>query len=67
MSKSNYRLFFAQCKHLLRMVKFCEKANVNPVCFSRFMKGEEFNYYLSLEKLQDLYNVVIDELSSLIA
>lgn len=67
MSKNDYRLFFAQCKRLLKMVRFCEKANVNYVCYTRFMKGEEFNYYISLDKLHNLYDVIIDELTSIIA
>lgn len=67
MSKNDFRLFFAQCRPLLKMVKFCEKAGVSCVCFSRFMKGKEFNYCLSLGKLRNLYDVIIDELSSIIA
>ena len=58
MSKNEYREFFAECKPFLKMKYFCELAGVNPVSLSIFMKGQEWDYEMSLQKCNDLYIMI---------
>ena len=58
MTKNEYRAFFAECKPFLKLKNFCELAGVNPVSLSRFMKGQEWDYEMSLQKLNELYIVI---------
>lgn len=55
MSKSDYRSFFANVKPFIKLNYFCKVCGVHPVNLSRFMKGSEWDYEISDEKLQDLY------------
>lgn len=65
MSKNSYREFFAQCKSLIKFSRICELAGVSRVTFSRFMKGDQFNWCLSLDTLSRLYDVLQSELQKL--
>ena len=65
--KYSYREYFASVSGMLKMKYFCEKAGVSPVAFSRFMKGPDFDWCLSVEKLQKLQDTIISELSEKIA
>lgn len=67
MSKNFYREFFAKCMPFLRMRYFLNKAGVSPVAFSRFMKGSDFDFQLSIGKLESLYNSIIEEVQENIA
>lgn len=64
-TKNDYRLFFAECKAMLKMKYFCKLANINTVNFSRFMKSEDFNWCMSIAALDRLYNVVLDTLEKI--
>lgn len=65
MSKSSYREYFAECKSLIKFSRICELAGVHRVSFSRFMKGKEFDWCLSVESLQKIYDTLQDELQKL--
>lgn len=66
MTKNDYRMFFASCKPMLKLKYFVEAAGVNHVTFYRFMKSEDFNRELSIEKLE-LIKSCITEILSVIA
>ena len=58
MTKNEFRSFFAQCKPFLKIKYFLNLADISPVNFSRFMKGSEWDYEMSLESLNKLYYIV---------
>lgn len=59
MSKNEFRTFFAQCKPFLKFKYFLHLADIDPANFSRFMKGNEWDYEMSLDSLNKLYTVII--------
>lgn len=60
MTKNDYRTFFAQCKPFIRFRFFLDLAKISPVNFSRFMRGDEWDYEVSLDKLNVLYHCILD-------
>ncbi len=65
MTKKDYRAFFAQCKVMLKMNYFCKLVGIHPVNFSRFMKDSEYDWCISIEKLNELYDCIIGELEKI--
>lgn len=65
LTKKDYRSFFAQCKHMLKMKYFLEIAGISPVNFSRFMKSSDFDWCMSVESLDKLYFVITDTLNKI--
>lgn len=66
MMKNDYREFFAQCKLYLKLNRFCEIANVNRINLSRFLKGESYNWCMSIDSCKRLYdciNNVLDKIA----
>lgn len=59
MTKNEYRTFFASCKDFLKMRYFLQKVGIASSTFSLFMRGEEMNYIISLDKLHNLYDEVM--------
>ena len=57
--KNLYRKFFAECKPVIKMKPFLDRNGINQSAFSRFLKGQEFNYEISLDKLQALYQDIV--------
>jgi hypothetical protein len=62
-SKAMYRAYFADVVLWLKMNYFLKRANVDQPNFSRFMKGEEYDYLISVEKLEALYKVVHEKIT----
>lgn len=60
MTKNEYRQFFANVRPFLNMKSFLDLAEIKSPCFSRFMKGEGWDYEISHEKLNTLYFCIID-------
>lgn len=58
MTKNDYRTFFAYCKSYIVFKPFLIECNIPQSNFSRFMKSSEFDYYLSIDKLECLYNSI---------
>ena len=65
MEKNEYRIFFAECMKMLKMKYYLNVAKISPVTFSRFMKGPDFDWCLSVEKLQYLQDVISSELAKI--
>ena len=65
MTKNDYRLFFAECKPVLRLAYFLKRNGLAPSTFSIFMKGKEFDYMISLDRLQALYADICDTLAKI--
>lgn len=62
MTKGDYRRFFTQIKDFVKFNYFLKKLDINQSCFSKFMKNEYFDYQMSLEKLQLLYNEICESI-----
>lgn len=60
MTKNSYREFFANVKPFLKLNYFCKLSGVSQVSLSRFMKGSEWNYEISEERLHVLYSAIVD-------
>lgn len=65
MSKADYRQFFAYCIPFLKMKYFCKLAGVSNVNLSRFMKGSEWDYELSIESCNKLANTIIQYIDNI--
>lgn len=59
MTKQDFREIFSVLSYYLKMNKFLEKAKISPSNFSRFMKSEVYDDLISLEKLNNLLEVII--------
>ena len=57
-SKSGYRTYFADVSVFLRMQYFLDRAGIHKSNFSRFMKDQTFDYLISIEKLDLLYQEI---------
>lgn len=62
-SKSAYRQYFANVKMWLKMNYFLKNSGVDQPNFSRFLRSEEFDYLISLEKLHRLYEEIQKKLT----
>lgn len=60
MSKDSLRLFFVDLKGYICFKPFLEKADIKGSSFSRFLKGSEHNYEVSLPKLMLLKQYITD-------
>lgn len=65
MSKNEYREFFAKCKPFIKYKYFCKIAGVSPVSLSRFLKGSEWDYEMSLDKCYSLYSAICQALENI--
>lgn len=63
MTKNYYRMFFASVSHFIKINYFLKKEHISQSNFSLFMKGEDFNRFMSLDKLTVLYDSVINEIN----
>lgn len=55
MTKSSLREVFAQWQPVIKFAPFLLRNGINGSSFSRFMKGQMFDFEISLNKLQALY------------
>ena len=60
MSKDSLRLFFAKLKGYICFKPFLENVGIKGSSFSRFLKGSEHNYEVSLNKLLALKQVILE-------
>lgn len=65
MTKDSYREFFANVKPILKLNYFCKLSGVSQVSLSRFMKGSEWNYEISEDRLHLLYSCIVDHLQKI--
>ena len=56
--KKDYRSFFASVKGYIVFKPFLKMAGIPESSFSLFMKNENFDYQISIEKLEELENVI---------
>lgn len=57
-TKNDFRQFFASCKGYIVFKPFLKENDIAESSFSKFLKDELFNYTISIEKLQGLYDSI---------
>jgi len=65
MSKDDYRSFFANVKAFLKMSYFLKRNGLAPSTFTLFMKGSDFDYMISLERLNAIYSDICKTLDKI--
>lgn len=65
MRKDEYRHLFAQCKQFIKFNNVCKAVGVSPSAYYQFMKGSEFNWLLSVEKLELMRLCIINTLEKI--
>lgn len=58
MTKDSYREYFANVKRYVKFRPFLIDCDIVSSQFSLFMRGSEYNWTMSIEKLDLLYNHV---------
>lgn len=65
MSKNDYRLFFDYVKPFIKLSFFCKKVGIANTTLSLFMRGDSYNYAMSIERCQELYNEIASTLNTI--
>ena len=60
MSKSSYRDFLIECKPFIKLSVFAKMIDLNPSTLSLFMKSDNNDYMISVDKLQELIDLIVD-------
>lgn len=55
MQKYDYRSYFANVKRYIKLTPLCKECGVSQSALSRFIKGEAYDYVISIESLDKLY------------
>ena len=55
-TKDSYREYFAECKPYVKFSKFLSDCDITSGQFSLFMRGSEYNWTMSIDRLQVLYD-----------
>lgn len=58
MRKCDYRFYFAKIQKFIKLRQIYEPMGIHPSTFSRFMKGEAYDYVISIDKLEMIYDGV---------
>lgn len=66
MRKNDYRAFFANVKPFIKMSYFADLVGISRTSISRFLKGEQFDYEMSLESCNRLYVAIIEHFNQFI-
>lgn len=56
--KSDYRQYFNDVKVWVKMNYFLQQCSIDSSNFSRFLKGEPYDYLISLDRLSHLYDLI---------
>lgn len=60
MKKSSYRDFLIECKPFIKLSVFAKMIDLNPSTLSLFMKSDNNDYMISVDKLQELTDLIVD-------
>lgn len=60
MTKNEFRTFFAGVKPYIKISAFLDQIGIARTTFSLFMRGEAHNYQISLDRLQVLYDAIVN-------
>ena len=66
MSKSSYREYFASVKKYVRLRPFLDMCSISAPNFSMFMRDSAYDCFLSIEKLELLYETLRSELAKIV-
>lgn len=62
-AKADYRQYFASVKMWLKMNYFLKQVNIDSSNFSRFLRSDEHDYLVSIDKLNKLYEEIQKKLT----
>lgn len=65
-NKSSYRSYFGDCKKFIKFKYILENVGVSQTTFSKFMQSDVFDYYISINKLEEIRAELVLVLDSLI-
>lgn len=60
MKKSYYYDFLTEAKPFIKLSVFCKMIDLNPATLSLFLRSKDNAYMISLEKLQQLCDLISD-------
>ena len=66
MQKCDFRSYFANVKKYVKLTPLCKEIGINQSALSRFLMGEAYDYVISLDTLQRLYNHLQDTLLKIV-
>lgn len=55
MRKCDYRSYFANVKKYVKLTPLCKEIGVSQSALSRFLMGDAYDYVISIETLNKLY------------
>ena len=58
MTKNDYREFFANVQPFIKINYFLKQLKINSANYYMFMKGDDWNRFLSIDKLEALYKAI---------
>ena len=64
-TKEYYRQYFVECMPYVKLAAVLRDLGESKQNFSKFMKSESYDHYMSLDKLERIYNHLHDILTSL--
>lgn len=62
-TKSDYRQYFNNIRVWVKMNYFLKQCNIDSSNFSRFLKGEPYDYLISIDRLECLSNLINQKLT----
>lgn len=63
MTKNEYRQFFANVQPFIKINYFLKQLKINHSNYCMFMKGDDWNRFLSIDKLDSLYKAINQEVN----
>lgn len=66
-TKNSYREYFADVQRYVKITKIIDDIGENRSNYSKFMKGPDFDFFLSIEKCQVIENAVKSALNDLLS
>lgn len=62
-SKSDYRIYFVEVKHYVKISYFLKIVKIDQANFSRFMKSEEYDYLFSVDRLELVHQEIAKKIT----
>lgn len=67
MTKAEYRRYFADVKTYVKITIIAAECGISLSSLSKFMKSNNYDFLLSLDKCNVLFNAIQDRLNSFVA
>lgn len=64
--KNYYREFFTSIKSFVKFAPFLDELGIHKSAFSRFLKNDNFDYEITINKLSDLKALITEKFNNLL-